>query len=283
MVVYLGNPLTKSFRDHIGFLTMSSIFYDEENRRLVYVSKSANQNYWDEHWANALAKSLRKPPRNRFYVGLTKKYLDPGSVVLEGGCGKGDKVLAMAKAGFKAIGVDFAERTVKEINNTYPDVDVRLGDVRALKLTDASIDGYWSLGVIEHFYDGYDEIISEMHRVLKVGGYLFVTFPSISAFRSAQIQRNHYESWKENLADNFYQFAFQDDSVLNKIEGYGFELVEIKYTGNLKGLKAHSRFASLASILTRLPGSISSGISRLLDLILKNRFSHMTLIVFRKV
>ena len=34
------------------------------------------------------------------------------------------------------------------------------------------LKGYWSLGVIEHFWTGYDDILSEMYRVLTPGGLL---------------------------------------------------------------------------------------------------------------
>ena len=39
---------------------------------------------------------------------------------------------------------------------------------------------------IEHFIDGYDAILSEMYRVIKEGGYLFLTVPSMSIIRKVK-------------------------------------------------------------------------------------------------
>ena len=48
-------------------------------------------------------------------------------------------------------------------------------DLDDLPVEDESVDGYWSLGVIEHFYDGYGEILSEMHRVIKRDGFFDIS------------------------------------------------------------------------------------------------------------
>ena len=264
------------------WLIMNTIFYDEKNERLVYVDEAASHEYWDNHWKDELKKTLTNPPRNQFYTALTKKYLKPGSVVLEGGCGKGDKVLALSKAGFNAIGIDFAENTVAEINRVRKDLDVRVGDVRALDLNDSSVDGYWSLGVIEHFYDGYDVIVKEMYRVIKSGGFLFLSFPSISEYRSKLIKQSFYKVWVGDKESDFYQFAFSDKSVIEKLDMVGFDLVETKYTGNLKGLRSHSLFGRLARLLSRVPSPLASIFSRVMDSLFYNRYSHMTLLILKK-
>ena len=94
--------------------------------------------------------------------------------MLQGGCGLGDKVHSLDKVGFEAYGIDFAPNVVSMINENWPHLDVRQGDVRKLPFEDDFFDGYWSFGVIEHFFIGFDEILEEMARVIKPGGYLFL-------------------------------------------------------------------------------------------------------------
>ena len=146
---------------------MDQIYVNNSSNRLVYAKEPAGKEYWDRHWSEKIRSIYRSPPRNSFFTGITKKYLPLESTILEGGCGMGDKVLALSNAGFNAIGIDFAESTIKEIKNLDSSLDVRVGDVRNLPISDGEIDGYWSLGVIEHFYDGYGEIIDEMYTLLK--------------------------------------------------------------------------------------------------------------------
>lgn len=99
-----------------------------------------------------------------------RKYL-PGEkgIILEGGCGRAQHVYCMKYNGYNAVGVDFAERTVRAVNEAVPELDVRKCDVRNLPFRDGEIAGYWSIGVIEHFWDGYNEILDEMARVIRDG------------------------------------------------------------------------------------------------------------------
>jgi len=42
-----------------------------------------------------------------------------------------------------------------------------------LKFPNNFFDGYWTLGVIEHFWEGYNQIIEEAKRVIKPGDIYF--------------------------------------------------------------------------------------------------------------
>lgn len=214
-------------------------YFDSANDRLVYVNTAATSNYWDEHWESDDFEKLVKVSNNPFIVNNTKKYLEKGSKILEGGCGRGDKVYALKANGFDAFGIDYAEETVQKINKAAPELDVTLDDVRQLKFDDNSFDGYWSLGVIEHFYDGYDSIALEMKRVIRPNGFLFMTVPSMSPLRKLKSFFSLYPVYKESkeTKNGFYQFALSPKSVIDHFTNLGFELIEHKPYDGFKGLK----------------------------------------------
>ena len=81
-----------------------------------------------------------------------------------------------------------------------PELHPVLGDVRNLPLEDDSVDGYWSLGVIEHLYDGYGDIFREMYRVIRRDGYLFLTF---SHMERLELGKDSYASCKSKIHDEF--------------------------------------------------------------------------------
>jgi len=200
---------------------MKKIVYSPSMDRLVYLHENATPEFWDALWEREGAA----PEADPSFARLTRRYLPAGSRVLEGGCGRADKVKAISDAGFKAVGIDFAERTVAQARNTYPGLDVRKGDVRALEFADGSIDGYWSIGVIEHFWSGYDEILAECARVLRPGGVLFLTAPWFSPYRRSKARRGGYPS--APFADEpagFYQFALGREEVTRKLRDHGFEV-----------------------------------------------------------
>ncbi len=213
-------------------------YYDRTRRRLVFVEGIADPDYWDELWDSGDLKRQIVTPRNRFVVGTTKRYLKRGARVLEGGCGRGDKVYSLRKHGYDAVGVDSAERTVRRINEVMPDLNVVAGDVRDLQFEEGSFDGYWSLGVIEHFYNGYEPVMWEMHRVLKRGGVLFLEAPAMSWIRRFKAERGMYPEYVETpeLVRDFFQFALDPASVIADFEKGGFRLIEHGYPNQVEGL-----------------------------------------------
>ena len=81
-------------------------------------------------------------------------------------------------------------------------------------------DPYYSGGVIEHFVDGYQDIISEMYKALKQDGVLIVAFPFMSVARK-RLVRNLPLVCEDDMAD-FYQYALDPDEVISDIKRLGF-------------------------------------------------------------
>jgi SAM-dependent methyltransferase len=212
--------------------------------RLVYLDEKATPQFWDSHW-----RAEGKPPAASArddVVLVTAKYLSPGARVLEGGCGRANKVKAMADAGFGAVGIDFAEESVTQAKLDYPGLDIRVGDVRSLDFPDNSFDGYWSIGVIEHFWRGYGEILSEAARVLRPAGFLFLTAPWFSPYRRRRARVNGYpRSDFSEEPNSFYQFALSRAEVNAALVSHGFKLLlwrgrvsEISMKEDMTALKA---------------------------------------------
>jgi ubiquinone/menaquinone biosynthesis C-methylase UbiE len=102
----------------------------------------------------------------------------PGMRVLDLGCGRGEVLLACARAGADVAGVDYAEAAVAISRNTLADVagaEVVRGDVTSLPWPNASFDAVLSGDVVEHLVppDGA-AMWREAHRVLRPGGRLVV-------------------------------------------------------------------------------------------------------------
>jgi SAM-dependent methyltransferase len=129
--------------------------YDRVNHRLVFYGATPGPSFWDAHWMKQNLPAFPKNARQSFVVRATRKYLPTGARVLEGGCGRGDNVYALQSIGYDAYGVDFAPATVAAIRDAMPELKISLGDVRHLEFPPGHFDGYWSLGVIEHFEEGY--------------------------------------------------------------------------------------------------------------------------------
>jgi len=203
-------------------------FYDKKNKRLIMFKQRASSEYWDKHWESTdFIKKVKSGKNNLSLKRFTKKFLTLNSKILEGGCGTGRNVYGLKNWGYDVYGVDFAEKTVKKTKEDFPELKVFIQDVRNLDFPNNFFDGYWSIGVIEHFWEGYNEILQEAKRVIKRDGYLFLTFPYMSSLRKLKTKLGLYKIWKTNLInkDDFYQFILDTKDVKTSVEKYGFELV----------------------------------------------------------
>lgn len=219
-------------------MTSRNKFFDAQKQRLVYCHRAASTDFWDEHWESAdFGKFLEE--QNPFVLNATRAFLPAGAKVLEGGCGRGQNVHTLRAAGYDVYGVDFASKTVAAINRLAPELKVVEGDVRKLPFEDGFFNGYWSLGVIEHFPGGYDEILAEMVRVIAPGGFLFITFPHYSPLRRLRSKLGAYPALPAPFdyeANGFYQFALSDLSVINDLAARGFELMKRTAVDGLGGV-----------------------------------------------
>lgn len=212
-------------------------YLDKRNRRLVYIGKKATSDFWDHHWdVKNFRESVVRGKNDILLLKTISTYLpDKKGKILEGGCGIGQKLYCMFIHGYKAIGVDYAKKTIKRVKEAFPEFDVRLGDVRNLPFSDNTFVGYWSVGVIEHFWEGYDIILKEMRRVLIPGGYLFLSFPYMSPLRRWKAKIGLYSEFNYKGKGDFFQFVLNEKAVMANFKKIGFKLMEKKPRSTIKG------------------------------------------------
>ncbi len=264
--------------------------YIHEKSCLAIFNKKADSLYWDKHWKIKNLRTYIKSCKNvDFVIKPLKKYLpNESGIILEGGCGRAQNVYSMKCNCYNAVGIDFATNTVKAVNLAVPDIDVRIGDVRDLPFSDGEIAGYWSVGVIEHFWDGYYLVLDEMSRVIKKNGYLFLTFPYMSPLRKLKGFLGFYN---KNLSDsdvkNFYQYCLDLNYVKMDLVKRGFEIKEVHPFDGIKGFKDEVKllrtFWQKVYDGKLLNGRLGSCIKDILNKFLELFSSHCIFIIAQKL
>ena len=102
--------------------------------------------------------------------------LQPGSRVLDVGCGAGWFCEALEARGFEAVGVDVAGEAIRRARERCPSVEFALVPEHELPYADGSFDAAWLGETLEHVQDGI-VLLEEVHRVIRTGGRLIVTTP----------------------------------------------------------------------------------------------------------
>jgi 2-polyprenyl-3-methyl-5-hydroxy-6-metoxy-1,4-benzoquinol methylase len=120
---------------------------------------------------------------------MIRAQLDPrrdleGRTVLEIGCGRGAFSLSLAREAKLAeqVAMDFSQVAVdrgreRAAREGLPGITWELGDIQAITRGDATFDTVFSCETIEHVPEPA-RAVSELARVLKPGGRLFLTTPN---------------------------------------------------------------------------------------------------------
>jgi SAM-dependent methyltransferase len=206
---------------------------------------AAGQVYWDDLWARAgidYSRSLsgHLPRQLRLTV---RRHVAAPARVLEAGCGLGHFTVAMHELGYDAVGVDWAQRTLDQLKERFPDIDFSCQDVRATTFPDASFDAVYSPGVCEHFEEGPDAILAEAYRLLRPGGFAFVSTPYLNPLR----QRRWRSGGGPGPDDQFYQYVFPAETMCTTLRRIGYEIVNVRPYG------AWSATAMELPVLKRFP------------------------------
>jgi ubiquinone/menaquinone biosynthesis C-methylase UbiE len=137
--------------------------------------------WWDEmSEANAL-RSDRARDLDRTAEALA---LQPGSRLLDAGCGTGQYAIAFAKRGYVVSGVDIApamiERATRHATDARVSVNWRVGDYTALIAHDEPYDAIHARVSLQ-FVANASETLRAFKRALKPAGRLYVSVPGAAS------------------------------------------------------------------------------------------------------
>ncbi len=144
-----------------------------------------------------LGRALSQLPATRDWVRRIVGRLDklggvtPGMRVLEIGAAQGRAQVELNSLGFDAVGVepwppaiDVAKQLAEHEGIT---VDIRLAGAEDLPFEDCSVDCVIAMSVMEHVTN-IESSLSEIHRVLKPGGYFWFSSASGMCPKQAEIR-----------------------------------------------------------------------------------------------
>jgi SAM-dependent methyltransferase len=258
-----------------------------DNRRVIEVRGEGDATDWEGIWAGRHVQREARYPGTLRIAALTRKFVPAGSKVLDGGCGLGDKVLAFDRAGLQGYGIDTARETLAIAKADVPELRVFVADVRALPFADNSLDAHWSLGVIEHFFDGYDDTAAEISRTLRPGGYLFLSVPTLNVAKQRRLANTSYPVFQAGDPaagrSSFWQYYFSDDEVIARFAALGFELKLMRREGAYYGIK--NDFRTLRPILHMLEqrsALLSRLVIRSCNFLFNRWLFHTSIFVFQR-
>lgn len=238
---------------------------------------------WDEIWKNTASKEYWRQALTGSlgadYERLFEKYLVKGNRLLEAGCGVGQVVLALRARGFDCHGLDYAKEVIDLLKGEFPDVPFAQGDIRALPQPNEYFDGYISLGVIEHFLDGQEGMLREAARVLKPGGYVFISVPALNSYRKLRIRLGSY---KDQAEAPFFESCISVEELNSLLLSAGLLPVEVSYQNAVMTFAQETPIRPIYRYIEDVR-YVRGAVDRLLRFLLpRSWFGHMVMVVARK-
>ena len=199
---------------------------------------------------------------------------------MEAGCGVGQVVVALRARGFDCYGLDYAEKVIKMLNKNFPNYPFHKGDIRKLPYADASFDAYISLGVIEHFVEGQDVMLHEAARIVKPGGYIFISVPALNGYRKLKCRRGGY---KAIVSAPFFESCLSLEELYSLCLSTGFKPIEHSYQNTVMTF-AQETFIRPLYYLIEDVRYVRGFVDRCLRLVLpKSWFGHMVMVVAQRM
>lgn len=196
---------------------------EPEDHETEFVEK-----YWTAAWEREGGPQGRadRIPRREEYRAMAPYIanLPKGARLLDGGCGLGDWTLCFARQGFAVTGLDLSRQTVAQLNARFPDAEFVDGDIRRTVFPDNGFDAYFSWGVFEHFESGLQDCVREAYRIVKPGGWLFITVP-LDNLRHAMLSSLAAADPVPEGRLRFYQWRLTRAELARELAIGGFEVV----------------------------------------------------------
>jgi len=191
------------------------------------------ERYWTEIWEREGGpKGAIDKIAGKAEYRIMRPYIESlprGSRLLDGGCGLGDWSAYLTRKGYPTLGLDISRATVAKLRDLFPDVEFAVGDIRETGLPPDCFDGYFSWGTFEHFEEGLERCVAEAWRILRPGGYLFVSVPfdNLRHALRATFDRKR-KAVPRPGEERFYQWRLTRGELRDLLARGGFEVLDIR-------------------------------------------------------
>ena len=150
-----------------------------------------------------------------------RRFPEPGASVFEIGCGEGQVLHVLKKAGMKVSGVDVSRKLVDHARNQLG-LEVSRCSVSEIDTTTGPFDYVLSYHVIEHL-DRPSDLLAKAHDVLTTDGYFLLETP-VPDLENASFMDRHHTTL--GYASPEHMHFFTDRTVVAYLTRHGFEVVD---------------------------------------------------------
>lgn len=194
-----------------------------------YIHKIWDDESWASHLGFEVKEIYTKKALQRFVLRTKfdrrwleiRKRMKISDSILDAGCGMGHWVWFLNQKGFRASGLDYSQQLVGILKKQMPQYSWIQGAIQAIPFENNSFEGVISWGVIEHDETGPKAALREFFRILKPGGYMFITTPLDTPAR----RKSSWVLFPYTEQNGFFfQYFFTELELIELISQVGFKV-----------------------------------------------------------
>lgn len=148
------------------------------------------------------------------------------NLILDLGSGLGKRSLFLHSKGFKTVSFDINQSYLKRYSNKIQTVQGNINN--KLPFQDNSFSGVLCTEVLEHSHNP-EQVIQEINRVLKLGGTLVITTPTLNLPLFRNVLVKIYRKLQNGDNYHVHKHVFSTKTLRNLLEKY-FKIQTIEYT-----------------------------------------------------
>ncbi|MEO0443890.1 MAG: class I SAM-dependent methyltransferase [Pseudomonadota bacterium] len=177
------------------------------------------------HYGDEWSQKYRNKFVNEY---LVKNISIEDSLVLEAMCGSGETTAFLLDKNAKVVGLDISDHEVENFKSRWQGCDAYCASIRETNFADNKFDVVIVVGGLHHVHPFVNEVIEEICRILKPGGYFCFFEPHKGSF--PDFVRSLWYKQDSLFADN--EEGIDVDAIKEKFSEQ-FTFVETRYGGNV--------------------------------------------------
>ncbi len=204
------------------------LFYTNPRRSIEETTELYSEQYFSSDDPSSLgyedysahAVGLRRVSLDN--LDIIESYVRPPSLILDVGCAFGYFLEAASSRGWRTLGVEISAYAAEAARNRAGGI-VHTGALESAALEASTVDVVVMWDALEHTLDP-SATLREARRILRPGGYLFMTLPNAGS-APARVMGSHWYGFKSASEHNYF---FSPDTIGRMLEKTGFSLAEIR-------------------------------------------------------
>jgi 2-polyprenyl-3-methyl-5-hydroxy-6-metoxy-1,4-benzoquinol methylase len=155
-------------------------------------------------------------------LDIIENYISPPSLLLDVGCAFGYFLETASLRGWRTEGVEISAYAAEDARKRAGGI-VHTGALKSAALKASTVDVVTMWDALEHTLDP-SATLTETRRILRPGGYLFMTLPNAGSF-PARMMGSHWYGFKSAAEHNYF---FSPDTIGRMLAKTGLSLVETR-------------------------------------------------------